>query len=235
MGNPRTIGTVGYVIQSPDAFFRDHRSGFGSRRGSRNGRRRYLPDLTRTEDVPAAKKDRLRRAGPFCWHIEEELVNSDNDILRILERDARLAPARIAAMTGRSEQDVRAVIAGFESAGTIRSYRARIDWEKAGEPRVFAFIDVDAQPERGTGYDRIAERIYRYPEVHSVYLVSGAQDLRVVVEGKTMQEVANFVAEKLATIDGVRGTATHFLLKKYKDDGDLFTDPEPDERLAVAP
>jgi DNA-binding Lrp family transcriptional regulator len=163
------------------------------------------------------------------------MTSQHTEILRILERDARSTAAQIAAMTGRAEGEVRDAIAAFEADGTIRRYRTRVDWEKAGEPRIFAFIDVDATPERGAGYDRIAERIYRHPEVHSVYLVSGTQDLRVVVEGKTMQEVAQFVAEKVATIEGVRGTATHFLLKKYKDDGDLFVDEEPDRRLAVAP
>ncbi len=162
-------------------------------------------------------------------------MNKKRDILRILERDARTPPEQIAAMTGHDEDEVRHAIAALESEGTIRRYKTVIDWEKGGEPKVFAFIDVDATPERGTGYDRIAERIYRYPEVHSVYLVSGSQDLRVVVEGRTMREVAEFVAEKLAPIEGVRGTATHFLLKKYKDDGDLFVDPEPDRRLAVTP
>ena len=162
-------------------------------------------------------------------------MSEHNDILHILARDARTSPAQVAVMTGREEEEVRAAIAAYEADGTIRNYKARIDWDKAGEPKVFAFIDIAAVPERGSGYDRIAERIYRYPEVHSVYLVSGAQDLRVVVEGKTMQEVANFVAEKLAPLEGVRGTSTHFLLKKYKDDGDLFVDIEPDRRLAVTP
>lgn len=157
------------------------------------------------------------------------------DVLRILEKDARTTAAQIAAMTGREAADVAAAIAELEADGAIRSYRARIDWDKAGDSRVYAFIDVAAQPERGTGYDRIAERIYRYPEVHSVYLVSGSQDLRVVVEGTTMHQVANFVAEKVATIDGVRGTATHFLLKKYKDDGDIFAETTTDDRLAVTP
>ena len=162
-------------------------------------------------------------------------MNHKTDILHILERDARVTPAQIAAMTGRGEDEVREAITALEAEGTIRRYKTVIDWEKAGEPKVFAFIDVDATPERGSGYDRLAERIYRYPEVHSVYLVSGTQDLRVVVEGKTMREVAEFVAEKLAPIEGIRGTATHFLLKKYKDDGDLFVDSEPDRRLAVTP
>jgi len=160
----------------------------------------------------------------------------DREILQILARDARTTPEQIAAMTGRPEAQVRAAIEAFEGRGVIRSYKARIDWERAGEPRVFAFIDVAAQPERGTGYDRIAERIYNFPEVHSVYLVSGSQDLRVVVEGRTLQEVSNFVAEKVATIDGVKGTTTNFLLKKYKDDGDVFADTgDGDRRLAVTP
>lgn len=163
------------------------------------------------------------------------MTSFENQVLSILEGDGRTSTARIAAMTGETEEAVQAAITGMEERGIIRSYKTRIDWEKAGEPRIFAFIDVDAQPERGHGYDRIAERIYRYPEVHSVYLVSGSQDLRVVVEGGTMQEVANFVAEKLAPIEGVRGTTTHFLLKKYKDDGVLFVDAEPDRRLAVMP
>lgn len=156
-------------------------------------------------------------------------------VLHILERDSRTPPAQIAAMVGADEAEVQAILHTGEASGLIRSYKVRIDWEKAGEPRVFAFIDIAAQPERGTGYDRIAERIYRYPEVHSVYLVSGSQDLRVVVEGKTMQEIANFVAEKVATIDGVKGTTTNFLLKKYKDDGVVFVDTETDRRLAVSP
>jgi DNA-binding Lrp family transcriptional regulator len=158
-----------------------------------------------------------------------------NEILHILERDARTSAADLAAMTGQTEEAVRASVREYEALGTIRSYKTRVDWDKAGEPRVFAFIDVSAHPERGRGYDRIAERIYRYPEVHSVYLVSGSQDLRVVVEGRTMQEIANFVAEKLAPVEGVQGTTTNFLLKKYKDDGVIFHEPESDQRLAVTP
>lgn len=163
-------------------------------------------------------------------------ANLRSRVLHILERDSRTTPAVIAAQTGADEATVAAIIAEVEASGIIRSYKTRVDWERAGEPRVFAFIDVAAQPERGSGYDRIAERIYRFPEVHSVYLVSGTQDLRVVVEGVNIQEVANFVAEKLATIDGVKGTQTNFLLKKYKEDGVLFTDSGfEDRRLAVTP
>lgn len=157
------------------------------------------------------------------------------EILKILESDSRLSPEEIATMTGRTEDEVRQVIADCEKKGVIRRYKTVIDWEKAGEERVFAFTDVSVSPERGVGFDDIAERIYRYPEVHSVYLVSGTHDLRVVVGGDSMKEVAFFVAEKLATIDRVQGTSTHFLLKTYKADGDIFETPAPDRRLAVAP
>ena len=108
----------------------------------------------------------------------------------------------------------------LEATGVIRHYKAIIDWEKAGRELVFAFIDVRVSPSRGVGYDDVARRIYRYPEVHSVYLVSGDYDLRVVVEGNTMRDVAFFVAEKLAPLEGVLSTRTNFLLKKYKSDGD---------------
>lgn len=156
-------------------------------------------------------------------------------ILSILERDARTSPEKIAVMLGEPEAAVIKAIEEMEASGIIRRYKTVIDWAKAGKERVFAFIDVRVTPSRGVGYDEIARRIYKYPEVHSVYLVSGDYDLRVVAEGKTMQEVAFFVAEKLAPLDGVLSTRTNFLLKKYKDDGDLFEDQGEDFRLAVAP
>jgi DNA-binding Lrp family transcriptional regulator len=157
------------------------------------------------------------------------------EILRILEEDARLSPEEIAAMTGTPVDEVRSIIAECEKKGIIRCYKAVIDWDQLGEELVFAFIDVRVLPERGVGFDDIAERIYRFPEVHSVYLVSGTQDLRVVVGGNDMKEVAFFVAEKLSTIERVQSTSTHFLLKKYKSDGVIFDNPEPDRRLIVAP
>jgi len=157
------------------------------------------------------------------------------EILKVLERNAHATPQQIAALTGLPEDDVRQQIETWADQGIIRRYKTVVDWEKFGEERVFAFIDVKVTPERGVGFDDVAERIYRYPEVHSVYLVSGAQDLRCVVEGRTMREVADFVAQKLSTIDRVTATATHFLLKKYKDDGDIFADAEADHRLMVAP
>jgi DNA-binding Lrp family transcriptional regulator len=157
------------------------------------------------------------------------------NILEILEKDARIDPAKVAIMTGRDEALVRAQIAEWERRGVIRRYKTVIDWERYGEERVSAFIDVCVTPARGLGFDDVAERIYRYPEVRSVFLVSGAHDLRVLVEGASMKEIANFVAEKLAPLDRVTATNTHFVLKKYKDDGEIFAETESDQRLMVAP
>jgi DNA-binding Lrp family transcriptional regulator len=156
-------------------------------------------------------------------------------ILRILEKDARTTVAQVAAMVGQTEEEVRRTIDECERKKVIRRYKTVIDWEKAGVERVFAFIDVKVSPAREVGFDDVAARIYGFSEVHSVYLVSGDNDLRVVVEGKSMKEVAFFVAEKLATIDRVQSTATYFLLKKYKEDQEILAEPEEDRRLAVTP
>ncbi len=157
------------------------------------------------------------------------------EILKIIEEDCRLSAEDIAAMTGRSADEVHAIIADCEAKGVIRRYKAVVDWDKVGDDSVYAFIDVKVSPERGVGFDDIAERVYRYPEVRSVYLVSGMYDLRVIVCGRSMKSVAFFVAEKLASIDRVQSTSTHFLLKKYKEDGVIFGVPEGDRRLLVAP
>lgn len=162
-------------------------------------------------------------------------MTKDREILKLLEQDSRMPAERIAAMVGEDVDNIRNRIREWENTGIIRRYKTVIDWERYGVERVFAFIDVSVTPERGAGFDDIARRIYRYPEVHSVYLVSGGHDLRVVVEGDSMKQVANFVAEKLATIDRVNSTNTHFLLKKYKDDGDLFVETDADHRLMVTP
>ncbi len=157
------------------------------------------------------------------------------EILKILERNAQATPAQIAAQTGFPEARISKQIADWEESGVIRRYKTVIDWERFGVEPVFAFIDVKVSPARGVGFDDIAERIYRYPEVHSVYLVSGNQDLRCVVEGGNIKEIADFVAQKLSTIDRVNSCSTHFLLKKYKDDGEIFAELEADHRLMVAP
>lgn len=159
----------------------------------------------------------------------------EKEILKILERDSRLTPDKIAVMVGKTEEDVVKTIKKLEAKGVIRHYKTIVDWEKMGKETVFAFIDVRVSPSRGVGFDDVARRIYKYPEVHSVYLVSGDYDLRVVVEGKTMRDVAFFVAEKLSTLEGVLSTKSSFLLKKYKMDGDIFEERAEDVRLAVTP
>lgn len=160
-------------------------------------------------------------------------------IIQILQDDARATPERIAIMTGLDEQTVRAQVAAWEKDGTIRRYKAVVDPERlqkiTGTEVITALIDVSVTPERDVGFDDIATRIARFPEVRAVHLVSGAQDLRCVVAGSNMQEIADFVARKLSAIDRVTATATHFVLKTYKDDGELFNEPIGDHRLAVAP
>ena len=158
-----------------------------------------------------------------------------DEILLILARDARTSPETIATLTGRDVAEVRRAIAGYERSGVIKHYKTIVDWEKAGVEKVFAFIDVKVLPAREVGFDAVAERIYRYPEVHSVWLVSGGSDLRVVVEGENMRAVGRFVAEKLSALEGVTATDTHFLLRRYKEDQDLFVETEEDQRLVVTP
>src|SRR4051812_12675972 len=163
------------------------------------------------------------------------MEDTTNRILAILERDARTAPAEVAAMVGMSEDEVRRVIRECEERKIIRRYKTIIDWERAGEDAVLAFIDVRVSPAREVGFDDVAARIYRFPEVLAVYLVSGGYDLQVVVRGPSLKDVAMFVAEKLATIDRVNSTATHFLLRRYKEDGEILVEQEEDRRLAVTP
>jgi DNA-binding Lrp family transcriptional regulator len=135
----------------------------------------------------------------------------------------------MAAMLGRSEAEVSDAIADFEARGVILRYKAVVDWEKTDVEMVTALIDVKVTPQRGEGFDRVAERIYQYDEVESLYLMSGGYDLSVLITGRTMKEVALFVAEKLAPLESVTGTATHFLLKKYKDGGVVFAPVTPQE------
>ncbi len=145
-----------------------------------------------------------------------------SQILKLLENDAKLTPEQISVMLDISLEDVKAHITELECNGTILGYKTVVDWEKTDRESVTAMIDVKLTPQRGKGYDRVAEKIYNYPEVKSVYLMSGAYDLSVLIEGKTMKEVAFFVSQKLAPIDEVISTATHFVLHKYKDTGVLY-------------
>ena len=151
-------------------------------------------------------------------------------LLKLLENNATLSPEQLAIALDTDAESVRTAIAELEQGGTILGYKTIIDWEKTDREAVSAMIDVKLTPQKGRGFDRVAEHIYNYPEVKSVYLMSGGYDLSVLIEGKTMKEVAYFVSQKLATIDGVISTATHFVLHKYKDTGVLYDAPEIDER-----
>jgi DNA-binding Lrp family transcriptional regulator len=157
------------------------------------------------------------------------------EILQLLADDARLTSAQIAERTGRPEAEVSTAISKLEKDGVIRRYKAVIDWEKTGVEHVFGFIEVRVSPERDVGFDSVAERIMGFPEVHSLYLMSGTYDLLVVVQGKTMREVAYFVAERLAPLEHVLSTATHFVLKRYKVDGDVLAERTESKRLPVTP
>ena len=154
------------------------------------------------------------------------------EILKLLENDCRNTPAQIAAMLGASESAVSAAIAELEADKTILGYKAMVDWDKTGEEIVTALIEVKVTPQRGDGFDRIAERIYQFEEVESMYLMSGAYDFTVIISGRTLKEVANFVSARLSTIDGVIGTATHFILRKYKEKHSVFENiPVQEERM----
>jgi len=155
------------------------------------------------------------------------------EILKILESDARITPQKIAAMTGKPAAEVSKVIKKAEKDGTILKYKTVINWEKAGNDQVSALIEVRVAPQRDVGFDSLAERIYRFPEARSVYLLSGTYDLLVLVTAKTMQEAANFVTQKLALIEGVQGTTTHFLLKRYKEDGEILAGVQETKRQPV--
>jgi DNA-binding Lrp family transcriptional regulator len=138
-------------------------------------------------------------------------------------------------MLGSDEVTVANEIAQMEKEQVICGYHTMIDWDKTGNEKVTALIEVRVTPQRGQGFDTIAERIYNYPEVKSVYLISGAYDLMVILEGKTLREVSGFVSDKLSTLDTVLSTATHFILKKYKDHGTIFAQKKKDERMIVTP
>lgn len=155
-----------------------------------------------------------------------------NEILKHLETDSRLSTQQLAAMLDMDEAAVKAAIAEFEKNHVILGYKALVDWDRAGEELVTALIEVKVTPQRGDGFDRIAERIYQFDEVESVYLMSGAFDLTVIISGKSLKEVAQFVALRLSPIEGVTATATHFILKKYKEKHSLFMKKaEQEERV----
>ncbi len=156
-------------------------------------------------------------------------------ILAILEKNARIDLRDLAVLLGESEAAVANEIADMEKEHIICGYHTLINWDNTSQEKVMALIEVKVTPQRGMGFDKIAERIYQYNEVNAVYLMSGAYDFTVFIEGKTMKEVALFVSSKLSTLDSVLSTATHFVLKKYKDHGTVLVEEIRDERIPVTP
>lgn len=157
------------------------------------------------------------------------------EILRLIEKNSRIDIHEIAIMLGMEEAQVANEIAEMEKENIICGYYTLIDWEKTSEERVTALIEVKVTPQRGSGFDEIAQRIYKYDEVKAVYLMSGGFDFTVIIEEKTMKEIAQFVSSKLSTLDSILNTATHFILKKYKDYGMILAEKEKDERMLVTP
>ena len=151
-------------------------------------------------------------------------------LLELLEQDCTQSTAQLAAQAGITEEQVKEEMARLEENGTILGYQAIIDWDRVRRDNVTALIEVKVIPQSINGFDRIAERIYQYDEVESMYLMSGSFDLAVIISGRTLQEVARFVGERLAPIEGDTGTATHFILKKYKEKHLVFRPKEPEER-----
>ena len=154
-------------------------------------------------------------------------------LLRLLEEDCTLTPEQLASMAEMTVDEVKAAIAGYERDKIVLGYKAIVDWDRTDRESVTALIEVNIIPQRNEGFDRVAERIYQYDEVESVYLMSGAFDLTVIISGRTLKEVAQFVGERLATLEDVTGTATHFILKKYKEKHLIFEKREEQERELI--
>ena len=155
------------------------------------------------------------------------------DILKILENDARTSPKQISDMTGMPQAEVTRLIKQAWQDHTILKYKAVVNWDKAENEHVYALIEVKLEPQKDVGFDSVAERIYRFPQARSVYLVSGTYDLLVMVTGKNNHEIANFISQKLSHIDGVKATNTQFVLKRYKEDGEIMEDEQEVKRQQV--
>lgn len=164
------------------------------------------------------------------------LSEEDHKLLKLIEEDYRLTPEELSIQTGLDLTYIEERIAAWENDKVIAQYRPIINWERTGEEKVSALIEVRVLPQRGYGFDKIAKRLQRFPEIQSLFLMSGGYDLALLIEGKTMQEVALFVAEKLAPLEHIQSTATHFVLRRYKQDGvELMGEEETPERLVVSP
>ncbi len=157
------------------------------------------------------------------------------EILHVIEKNSRIDLSELAVRIGATEEEVLNEMQTMEEEGVICGYHTMINWEKTPYEKVTALIEVRCTLQRGQGFDGIAERIYQYPEVNSVYLISGGFDLLVTLEGKTIREVSSFVSDKLSTMENVLSTATHFILKKYKDHGTVMTKKDSDERMMITP
>lgn len=157
------------------------------------------------------------------------------ELLAVIEKNSRIDLKELAVILGVEEIDVVNELQELEEEGVICGYHTLINWEKTSLDKVTALIEVRVTPQRGQGFDNVAERIYKYPEVRSVYLISGGFDLMVILEGKTLREVSSFVSDKLAPLEPVLSTATHFILKKYKDHGTIFMQKPVDEREMITP
>ena len=162
-------------------------------------------------------------------------MNMREQILSIIERNSRIDLKELAIILGTTEIDVLNEMEKMEQEGIICGYHTLINWEKTNIEKVTALIEVRVTPQRGHGFDAIAERIYKYPEVDTVYLISGGYDLLVILEGKSLKEVSNFVSDKLSTQESILSTATHFILKTYKDHGTIIGKEYTDERMKVTP
>lgn len=161
-------------------------------------------------------------------------TNIRKELLKLIEKNSKIETTELSKMLGVSEADVLNEMAELEKEHIICGYLTLIDWDKTDAEKVIGLIEVKVTPQRGQGFDRIAERIYNYPEVSSVYLISGAYDLLVTMEGNSLKDIAEFVSDKLSTLDTVLSTATHFILKKYKDHGIIFDNKHEDEREAIS-
>lgn len=159
----------------------------------------------------------------------------NTEILKAMDQNAKLSAKELAEMLSMDVEEVEAQIKEMEKNHIICGYPTLIDWDKTGEERVTALIEVTVTPQRGMGFDKIAERIYKFEEVEALYLMSGGYDLTVMIVGKTLREVAEFVSSKLAPMESVVSTATHFVLKKYKQHGLELVDQKDDERMLITP
>ena len=180
----------------------------------------------------ARKKKNILEYQEISDYFADLQLNEDqfDKLLELLEQDCTQSAAQLAAQAGMTEEQVKAEMARLEQDGTILGYQAIIDWDRVKRENVTALIEVKVVPQSIDGFDRIAERIYQYDEVESVYLMSGGYDLQLVIKGQTFQEIALFVAKRLSPLDDVLSTATHFVLRTYKKEGRLYQDEEIDER-----